>query len=689
MGSIISGFEYDIFISYRHNDNRSGWVTEFVSALQEELAATIKEPLSIYFDKNPHDGLLETHNVDKSLEGKLKCLIFIPIISQTYCDTKSFAWQHEFVAFNKLAKEDQFGRDIKLSNGNVASRILPIKIHDIDTEDKSIIENEISGVLRAIEFILKSSGVNRPLTSSDKREENLNKTLYRDQVNKVANAIKENIQAMKSPASKDFVSSTQESQVSTGVRKSIGKKVAWITMGLMVLFALVYGVSQYMGSSKTEVIDKSVAVLPFVDLSPEGDQEYLGDGIAEEIINVLVQSPDLKVIARSSSFQFKGKNEDLRTIGNMLGVATILEGSVRKYKNQVCVTAQLINVKDGSHFWSKNFDQNTDNIFVIQDGIAAEVAIALKATLLGGITSAPKIPWNEEAQRLYQQGRYFYDRMDDSSAHELLKRSVAIDSNQAISQLYLSFNYSNLGDTASSRIKLEKAFTIDPLLSEAHTAQALNYLFKLKFDEAYKEINVALSNGANNPVTLRNATRIFQALGRSAEATAFAKKAVELDPVQTRSWSYLVDNYLLDGNYSEALKAIEQAPDTKNDLPYYKVICLLKLNRFSEAEKLIKDQNIFGNYFQVLLNGFKGVKNDPLLKKLEIEFGDKPENGLWLARLFANSGNPDKAMMFINKAVAAKNYDYTLAFDPLYDPLRKDPRFIKLLEELNYPKYKL
>lgn len=99
MPSLTHGFEYDIFISYRHNDNQSGWVTDFVSALQEELASTIKESVSIYFDKSPHDGLLETHNVDKSLEGKLKCLIFIPIISQTYCDSRSFAWQHEFCVF--------------------------------------------------------------------------------------------------------------------------------------------------------------------------------------------------------------------------------------------------------------------------------------------------------------------------------------------------------------------------------------------------------------------------------------------------------------------------------------------------------------------------------------------------------------------------------------------------------------
>ena len=112
-----------------------------------------------------------------------------PLISQTYCDTKSFAWQHEFVAFNKLAKEDALGRDIKLGNGNVASRVLPIKIHDLDAEDKSLIENEIGGALRAIDFIYKEAGVNRPLKSADSKTDNQNKTDNRNQVNKVANAI--------------------------------------------------------------------------------------------------------------------------------------------------------------------------------------------------------------------------------------------------------------------------------------------------------------------------------------------------------------------------------------------------------------------------------------------------------------------------------------------------------------------
>src|SRR4030095_14989443 len=143
MASQLPGFEYDIFISYRHKDNKyDGWVTEFVACLKKELDATFKEDISVYFDENPVDGLLETHNVDKSLEGKLKCLVFIPIISQTYCDPKSFAWKQEFLAFNNLARSDRFGLDIKLFNGNVGSRILPVRIHEIGPEDKSLFEKE-------------------------------------------------------------------------------------------------------------------------------------------------------------------------------------------------------------------------------------------------------------------------------------------------------------------------------------------------------------------------------------------------------------------------------------------------------------------------------------------------------------------------------------------------------------------
>src|SRR5512136_1994464 len=161
MSSIIEGYNYDIFISYRQKDNKhDGWVTEFVDNLKGELESTFKEEISVYFDINPHDGLLETHDVDASLKEKLKCLVFIPIISRTYCDPKSFAWEHEFKAFIDLTSKDQFGLKVKLPNTNVACRLLPIRIHDLETEDIKLCESVLFGVLRGIEFIFSEPGVN-------------------------------------------------------------------------------------------------------------------------------------------------------------------------------------------------------------------------------------------------------------------------------------------------------------------------------------------------------------------------------------------------------------------------------------------------------------------------------------------------------------------------------------------------
>ena len=199
MASLIPDFEYDIFISYRQKDNRhDGWVTEFVNQLKGELESTFKEEVSVYFDINPHDGILETHDVDASLKEKLKCLVFIPIISRTYCDPKSFAWENEFKAFIEQASQDPFGLKVKLPNGNVAGRVLPVRIHALGNDDIELCETLLGGVLRGIEFIYKSPGVNRPLRLKEENpQDNLNHTIYRDQINKTANAINEIIYGLK------------------------------------------------------------------------------------------------------------------------------------------------------------------------------------------------------------------------------------------------------------------------------------------------------------------------------------------------------------------------------------------------------------------------------------------------------------------------------------------------------------
>jgi Tol biopolymer transport system component len=257
MASIIPGYEYDIFISYRQKDNKhDGWVTEFVDNLKGELEATFKEEISVYFDINPHDGLLETHDVDESLKEKLKCLIFIPIISRTYCDPKSFAWEHEFKAFIELASHDQFGLKIKLPNGNVASRVLPIRIYDLNETDLELCETLLGGVMRGIEFIYSEPGVNRPLKPDDDEKISLKRTKYRNQINKVGNAIQEILSGLQiepinlvkekllkkesselSVISKVLKKST--SLVGPDKRKEERKKYLWLGAGVLLFVAVI------------------------------------------------------------------------------------------------------------------------------------------------------------------------------------------------------------------------------------------------------------------------------------------------------------------------------------------------------------------------------------------------------------------------------------------------------------------
>jgi TolB-like protein/Flp pilus assembly protein TadD len=543
MMALLPAFEYDIFISYRHNDNRSGWVTEFVNALQEELAATIKEPLSIYFDKNPHDGLLETHNVDKSLESKLKCLIFIPIISQTYCDPKSFAWQHEFCAFNALAKEDQLGRDVKLLNGNVASRILPVKIHDLDPDDKSTIEKEIGGVLRFIEFIYKEPGVNRPLKHTDNKVENQNKTDYRNQVNKVANAIKEIIQAMKSPVAQASGSVTQEPTPAGKGRKRINKKIALITLALMILFVLVYAVSQYVGLPKAETggLEKSIAVLPFENMSGDADQEYFSDGVSEEILNSLAQIEGLKVTGRTSSFQFKGKEIDLKEVGEKLGVATILEGSIRKQNDLLRITVQLVSAKDGYHLWSERFDRKITDVFAIQDEIARAVSAKLKLTLLN---QSPTTTRNQEAYDLYLKGRHLFNQRGESmvQARDLLIQAIATDSTFSQAYATLALNYAAMGfyymipssECIPEATKFaRRAIALDPNSSDAYSALGfIEIHFERNWAKAKEMATKAVElspNNANAINLLGNFYHFFEKDLKKAES--LYKEAISVDPL--------------------------------------------------------------------------------------------------------------------------------------------------------------
>ena len=465
MSSIIKGYEYDVFISYRQNDNKNdGWVTEFVANLKKELESAIKTKINIYTDENPADGLLENQNVDKSLSTKLRSVIFIPVLSQTFCDPDSYAWKNEFLAFNKSIKEDQLDRDIKLRNGNVAGRILPVRIHDLDPDDLKLLQDELGGQLRSIDFVYREPGVNRPLRPDDNEDKNLNKTRYRNQVNKVANSIKEILYSIQNPE-----------------KQNISAPDRFLT--------------------KVGPASKSIAVLPFVNMSNDTEQEYFSDGISEEIINTLVQIPELKVAGRTSAFSFKNKNEDLRSIGEKLNVSTILEGSVRKSGNRIRVTALLVEASTGFDLWSEKYDRELSDVFVIQDEIARSIVESLQITLSGNQVIPKERPQtqNVEAYQLYLKGMsLFYKRgLHMFDGLKCFEDALKIDPDYVLALVGLADSYTMLCHYSylppedawpKATVAATRALKISPDLAEGHNALAtIALLFEHDWGKAEKE----------------------------------------------------------------------------------------------------------------------------------------------------------------------------------------------------------
>jgi TolB-like protein/Tfp pilus assembly protein PilF len=545
MASLIPGFEYDIFISYRQKDNKyDGWVTEFVDNLRKELEATFKEEISVYFDINPSDGLLETHSVDKSLEGKLKCLVFIPIISQTYCDPKSFAWQHEFVAFNKMASEDLFGRDIKLASGNVAGRILPVKIHDLDPEDKELLENELGGVLRAVEFIYREAGVNRPLKPGDDPKENLNRTNYRNQVNKVANAVKEIITAIKRQT-QEPAEISKESVVVKAVNPA--KLKLKIIVPSLVLLALI--IAGYFFIPKlfrqTGETEKSIAVLPFKLLSNESDKQYLADGMMDAILLHLQKFKGLKVISRTSVEQFR-EIKYVHDIGKELNVDYLLEGSFQKVGDNVRLIIQLIKTSDDSHVFADNYDRNWKDIFSVQTEVAQKVAKELYAAITPEEKKlTEKIPTADmTAYDLYlkakdYEDKYWYTRNLDYYNKSVTFYRAAIEIDTAFAQAYvgLAINYyhryyeedflkKNFLD--SSLVLLNIALSFDNKLDLAYLIKGMYYQDNGQLDEALNSYDKALEINPNSDWGYQLKSGIYSSKGDYVNAIDNLNKGLTL-----------------------------------------------------------------------------------------------------------------------------------------------------------------
>jgi TolB-like protein/Tfp pilus assembly protein PilF len=515
MSSIIEGYNYDIFISYRQKDNKGDmWVSEFVEALKTELESTFKKEISVYFDINPHDGLLETHDVDESLKEKLKCLIFIPIISRTYCDPDAFAWEHEFKAFVDQASKDQFGLKVKLPNGNVSSRVLPVQIHDLDNEDISMCESVLGGVLRGIEFIYKSAGVNRPLLPKEEDpQDNLNHTHYRDQINKVANAIKEIISAIKHPEHTSE-EKTEKSDIDSPVKqkRSFSKIIAGSIIALLLIAAGIIIVPKLFKSDAK--IEKSIAVLPFRNDSPDQENSAFVNGLMEKTLNNLQLIKDFRVIPRISVEQYRDPSKSATEIARELGVNYIVTGSAQKYGDAFSLSVQLIKADKREHYlWSKSFEQEireVDDILKIQSEIAQAIAKELEANITTEEKQRiDKIPTrNLTALDFYQTGNEellnyqndIYNLAALDKAEDFYRKALHYDTTFAQAYIGLAIVYREHGNIEalsenfldSILVLANTALSYDKDLAEAYLARGEYFRYNNYPEQAQEEYNKAI-----------------------------------------------------------------------------------------------------------------------------------------------------------------------------------------------------
>jgi len=715
MSSLISGYKYDIFISYRQKDNKGDmWVSEFVEALKTELESTFKEEISVYFDINPHNGLLETHDVDESLKEKLKCLVFIPIISRTYCDPKAFAWEHEFKAFVDLASNDQFGLKVKLPNGNVASRVLPIKIHDLDNEDIKQCESVLGSVLRGIEFIYKSAGVNRPLLPKEENpQDNLNHTNYRDQINKVANAVKDVITAIKLYRPEQEKVSQEATKTITKPRKN--NKTTIFISSIIVLVLIILGILFVPKLLKpSEEIEKSIAVLPFRNESTDQENSAFVNGLMEKTLNNLQLIKDLRVISRTSVEQYRDQTKSIPEIAKELGVNYIVEGSAQKYGNAFSLSVQLIEAdKREDHLWGKSFEQEikeVDDILKIQSEIAQAIANELKAFITPEEQELiDKVPTaNLTAYDLHLQAQDFYYKYIISSDSKYLEKVsqlayISLELDPEFAFAYYWIGASSLSDRYmdgytrpfyldTALFFFNKALELDPILADAYSFRGIYYFEKGQKQKAIDDLEKAVSLSPNNPfgyiwlgfiyyhyrdyinalINLRKAENLeranenlaiiyFQFIGTYLSIGDLQKVELYRNKFQKLVPNYSIDNWILSfqGKWEELLALAEKNNTTNSG-------ALLALGRIQEAEDIIRtnlnlSEPDLNNAQRVGITFWMNGKKDEAMEwfNMQIEFcnesiRNKDPYGIGnaaydLAGVYATLGNKEEAYKWLRE----------------------------------------
>jgi TolB-like protein/Tfp pilus assembly protein PilF len=460
----------------------------------------------------------------------------------------------------------------------------------------------------------------------------------------------------------------------------------------------------------------SIAVLPFVDMSPQKDQEYFCDGMTEELINRLSNIKELKVPARTSVFMFKGKAEDIREVGRKLNVEKVLEGSIRKEDGQLRITVQLVNVSDSYHIWSETYDKELTKVFAIQDEIALTVADKLKLTLLSDEKArVVKRPTeNLEAYNLYLLGRYFYYKTteeDMNKAIRYLEQAIAKDPGYALAYAGQATCYSVLCAISGlapeesypkAKEAVLKALELDEELGEAHASLGyLKFFLDWDFAGAEREFKraIKLSPGSVDVYILYSIYLSW--MGRFDEAIAGFKRAVELDPASPVTYTYLGGfGYHIAGRFDEAIDQIKKGLDMD---PNFLLGQLLLASAYAlkgmygeaiaQADKMIsvwptlEDAQILCFLGWVYAVSGRQEKARGFLNRMLDLREKRYVDAYMIGEVYAGLGEKDQAFEWLNKAYEERSGQMiSIKIDPWIKNLRSDPRYKELLKKVGFEK---
>jgi serine/threonine-protein kinase len=440
----------------------------------------------------------------------------------------------------------------------------------------------------------------------------------------------------------------------------------------------------------------SIAVLPFADMSPGKDQEYLSDGVAEEILTALARVPGLWVPGRTSSFYFKGKDAKLDDIGRELKVDHVLEGSVRRAGNKVRVSAEVVKAGTGERVWSQTFDRELSDIFAVQDEIAGAIVEALRVKFLSGVGSMTKEyrPTNQDAYQSYLLGKHFRMGMSDDSnrrAIAALQKAVELDPNYPQAWAALGRAYVGAGVIGApfaevrrkAHVAVSRAIELAPDLPDVLAARAGLRLADWDWTGAKADLDRALEIDPENAAALYCMAEYLTWMGRLPEVVTWDRRRVEKEPLSSSAWNDLGVDYWFLGRFDEAESAFSRAMEVDPSLKLVGNLgpLLLSAGRPREALDVCKTPACRAMIHHAL--GDAGESQKALDELLAVPEGD---TRYVIARVYSFRGETDRAFEWLELAreghVRMLN---TLKVDPSFRPLHSDPRWAELLRKMNLP----